>query len=125
MGLAAAGLAWMTGLNLTSGCAAHVMPPPIVLGLVLGLVMAPAMSPATSGVAAEDAGVASATVNTMQQIGGSIGTAQRFAPPSNSAGRSIRAGAGQPRQPFEGRAGHRARSLRVCQPRIISCGRRR
>lgn len=75
MGLAAAGLAWMTGLNLTSGYAAHVMPPLIVLGLGLGLVMAPAMSLATSGVAAEDAGVASATVNTMQQIGGSIGTA--------------------------------------------------
>lgn len=75
MGLAAAGLAWMTGLNLTSGYTAHVMPPLIVLGLGLGLVMAPAMSLATSGVAAEDAGVASATVNTMQQIGGSIGTA--------------------------------------------------
>jgi membrane protein implicated in regulation of membrane protease activity len=37
--------------------------------------MAPAMSLATSGVAADDAGVASASVNTMQQIGGSIGTA--------------------------------------------------
>ncbi len=36
---------------------------------------APAMSLATSGIAAEDAGVASATVNTMQQVGGSIGTA--------------------------------------------------
>jgi hypothetical protein len=37
--------------------------------------MAPAMSVATLGVEAHDAGVASATVNTMQQIGGSIGTA--------------------------------------------------
>lgn len=86
MGLAAAGLAWTTGLNLTSGCAAHVMPPPIVLGLVLGLVMAPAMSPATSGVAAEDAGVASATVNTMQQIGGSIGTALMLRPTEQLGG---------------------------------------
>src|SRR5213079_1853765 len=41
----------------------------------LGLVMPPAMQLATGGVAAEDAGVASATVNTMQQVGGSIGTA--------------------------------------------------
>lgn len=75
MGLAAAGLVWMTGLDLTSGYTAHVMPPLIAMGLGLGLIMAPAMSLATSGVAAEDAGVASATVNTMQQIGGSIGTA--------------------------------------------------
>ena len=33
------------------------------------------MSVATAGVAPEDAGVASAAVNTMQQVGGSIGTA--------------------------------------------------
>ncbi|MGA5129962.1 MFS transporter [Streptomyces olivoreticuli] len=75
MGLAAGGLAWMTALDLTSGYASGVMPPLIVTGLGIGLVMAPAMSLATSGVAAEDAGVASAAVNTMQQVGGSISTA--------------------------------------------------
>lgn len=75
MGLTAAGMAWMTTLDLTSGYASHVMPPLIIVGLGLGLVMAPAMSLAISGVAPEDAGVASATVNTMQQVGGSIGTA--------------------------------------------------
>jgi hypothetical protein len=37
--------------------------------------MAPAMNLATYGVQAHDAGVASAAVNAMQQIGGSIGTA--------------------------------------------------
>ena len=37
--------------------------------------MAPAMQGAVSGVDPDDSGVASATVNTMQQIGGSIGTA--------------------------------------------------
>jgi hypothetical protein len=41
----------------------------------MGLIMAPAMSLATHGVGEHDAGVASATVNTMQQVGGSIGTA--------------------------------------------------
>jgi EmrB/QacA subfamily drug resistance transporter len=75
MGIAAAGMVWMTALNLTSSYASHVMPPLIVVGLGLGLVMAPAMSLATSGVTATDAGVASAAVNTMQQVGGSIGTA--------------------------------------------------
>jgi dipeptide/tripeptide permease len=47
----------------------------MVMGLGLGNVFAPAMSSATLGVDASDAGVASAMVNTMQQIGGSIGTA--------------------------------------------------
>ncbi len=75
MGIAAAGLVWMTGLDLASSYTADVMPPLVVMGLGMGLVMAPAMSLAVAGVAAEDAGVASAAVNTMQQIGGSIGTA--------------------------------------------------
>ncbi|MDT0346715.1 MFS transporter [Streptomyces litchfieldiae] len=75
MGIAAAGLAWLTVLDLDSAYAANVMPPLIVSGLGIGLVVAPAMNLATAGVSPADAGVASATVNTMQQIGGSIGTA--------------------------------------------------
>ncbi|GAQ51174.1 MFS transporter [Streptomyces acidiscabies] len=75
MALGAVGLVWMTDLGLDSTYVTHVMPPLILTGLGIGLVMAPAMSLATSGVAAHDAGVASAAVNTMQQIGGSIGTA--------------------------------------------------
>ncbi|MFI5555672.1 MFS transporter [Streptomyces sp. NPDC051738] len=75
MGIAAAGMVWLTGLDLGSGYVAHILPPLIVAGLGFGLVMAPAMSLATSGVAAEDSGVASAAVNTMQQVGGSLGTA--------------------------------------------------
>jgi hypothetical protein len=55
--------------------AAHVLLPLLVTGLGIGLIMAPAMSLATSGVATDDAGVAWASVNTMQRIGGSIGTA--------------------------------------------------
>ena len=75
MGLAAAGMVWLTALDLNSSYATDIMPPLIVAGLGLGLVMAPAMSLATAGVAAEDSGVASAAVNTMQQVGGSLGTA--------------------------------------------------
>ncbi|MFE5819481.1 MFS transporter [Streptomyces sp. NPDC056479] len=75
MGVAAAGMVWMTALDLSSGYATDVLPPLIVAGLGLGLVMAPAMSLATAGVHAKDSGVASATVNAMQQVGGSIGTA--------------------------------------------------
>ncbi|MEV0848341.1 MFS transporter [Streptomyces sp. NPDC049954] len=74
MGLAGAGMAWLTGLNLSSSYAAHVLPPLLVAGLGLGLVFAPAMNTATSGIASRDAGVASAMVNTCQQVGGSVGT---------------------------------------------------
>jgi EmrB/QacA subfamily drug resistance transporter len=73
--LAGAGaLALMTRLNLHSTYPANVLPPLLILGLGLGLIFAPAMSLATNGVAPRDAGVASATVNTSQQVGGSIGT---------------------------------------------------
>jgi hypothetical protein len=41
----------------------------------MGFIFAPAFSTATLGVASTEAGVASATVNTSQQVGGSIGTA--------------------------------------------------
>ncbi|WP_217167732.1 MFS transporter [Streptomyces sp. AC512_CC834] len=74
MALGAVGLFWLTALGLDSSYVANVLPPLLVTGLGIGLVMAPAMSVGTSGVATEDAGVAGASVNTMQQIGGSIGT---------------------------------------------------
>jgi protocatechuate 3,4-dioxygenase beta subunit len=65
----------LTNLHVDSGYAATVLPAELLLGLGLGLVMMPAMSTATSGVEPRDAGVTSATVNTAQQVGGSIGTA--------------------------------------------------
>ncbi|WP_328875771.1 MFS transporter [Streptomyces sp. NBC_00287] len=73
--IAAGGMAWLTGIGVGSDYSTAVLPQLIVIGLGLGLVMPPAMQLATGGVAAEDAGVASATVNAMQQVGGSIGTA--------------------------------------------------
>ncbi|SEL25573.1 MFS transporter [Streptacidiphilus jiangxiensis] len=75
MGLAGAGMVWLTGLGLTSSYAAHVMGPLMVMGLGMGLIFACAMNLATAGIAPRDAGVGSAMVNTSQQVGGSIGTA--------------------------------------------------
>src|SRR5215831_7203540 len=46
----------------------------LAFGAGLGLVFAPVFNTGTFGVAPGDAGVASATVNTGQQLGGSIGT---------------------------------------------------
>lgn len=73
--LAAVGMVMFAQLDLTSTYAANILPGLIITGLGVGLSMAPAFSAATSGVDAEHAGVASASVNTFQQIGGSIGTA--------------------------------------------------
>jgi MFS family permease len=72
---AAGGMVLLAQLAVDSTYAAHVLPGLLLSGVGIGLVMAPAMSTATLGVDEHDAGVASATVNTMQQIGGSLGTA--------------------------------------------------
>jgi hypothetical protein len=53
----------------------HVLPYIILLGLGFGLSLAPAFSTGTLGLTPDDAGVGSATLNTSQQVGGSIGTA--------------------------------------------------
>ncbi|MGW2965261.1 MFS transporter [Streptomyces sp. NPDC001220] len=75
MAMAAAGLVWMTTLDTNSGYLTQVLPQLLLVGVGLGTVIAPAMSLATSGVADADAGAASAAVNTVQQVGGSIGVA--------------------------------------------------
>jgi MFS family permease len=73
--IAAVGLALLTNISPTSSYLTAVLPPLLLIGAGLGSVVPPSMSLATNGVAAADAGVASATVNAMQQVGGSIGTA--------------------------------------------------
>lgn len=73
--LAAAAMVALTGLTVDSTYAGHVLPALLPMGLGMGLVMSPSMQTATLGVAPKDAGVASATVNTSQQVGGSVGTA--------------------------------------------------
>jgi EmrB/QacA subfamily drug resistance transporter len=73
--LAAGALTYLTQLDVTSGYAGGVLPALLVLGLGFGMVFSPAINTATTGVQPQDSGVASALVNTMQQVGGSIGTA--------------------------------------------------
>ncbi|WP_436535959.1 MFS transporter [Actinoplanes sp. HUAS TT8] len=73
--IGAAGLLWLARIDTSSTYAADVLAPLIVTGIGFGLAMAPAMTAGTSGVEPHDAGVASALVNTAQQVGGSIGTA--------------------------------------------------
>jgi EmrB/QacA subfamily drug resistance transporter len=53
----------------------HVLPGLLLTGVGMGCIFAPAFSTATLGVQNSDAGIASAMVNTSQQVGGSVGTA--------------------------------------------------
>jgi EmrB/QacA subfamily drug resistance transporter len=73
--IAAAGMLWLTRLGVHSTYAADIMPPLMIVGFGMGTIMPASMQTATLGVQREYAGVASALVNTSQQVGGSIGTA--------------------------------------------------
>ncbi|MFE1170797.1 MFS transporter [Streptomyces sp. NPDC058773] len=73
--LAAAGLFTLRYLTAEPAYVSHVLPAMLLVGLGMGLIFMPVMATATSGVAPHDSGVTSATVNTAQQVGGSIGTA--------------------------------------------------
>ncbi|MDT0452284.1 MFS transporter [Streptomyces hesseae] len=87
--LAATGLFLLTFLTPEPAYASHVLPSEILVGLGMGLIFMPVVNVATSGVAPRDSGVASATVNTAQQVGGSIGTALL-----NTIATSVAVGAG-------------------------------
>ncbi|MCS5719191.1 MFS transporter [Herbiconiux sp. CPCC 205763] len=73
--VAMSGMIYLTHLNLDSVYAADILPPLMILGFGMGSIMPAAMQTATLGVDRQFAGVASAMVNTSQQVGGSIGTA--------------------------------------------------
>jgi EmrB/QacA subfamily drug resistance transporter len=68
------GMIYLTRLSATSSYLSGILPALLIMGLAFGLIFAPAINTATAGVQREDSGVASALVNTMQQVGGSIGT---------------------------------------------------
>jgi EmrB/QacA subfamily drug resistance transporter len=76
-GMLLAGIAMLllTRVGVHTGYATHILPALLLAGAGLGMVFAPSMATATGNVRPQDAGVASALVNTMQQVGGSIGVA--------------------------------------------------
>ncbi len=72
--IAAIAMVMLTGISPDSSYVSAVLPGTMVMGAGMGILFASAMSTATMNVSADDAGVASASVNMGQQIGGSIGT---------------------------------------------------
>ena len=73
--VAAAGMMVLTQLPVSGGYVTHVLPAEILLGIGIACAMVPAFSTGTLGVDQRQAGAAAATVNTAQQVGGSLGTA--------------------------------------------------
>jgi EmrB/QacA subfamily drug resistance transporter len=73
--LASLGMVLLTRIGVDTAYASHVLPSLILIGVGFGLTIAPSFATATLGVPRHDSGVASAMVNTSQQVGGSIGTA--------------------------------------------------
>jgi len=69
----AGGMTYLTQLTVTSSYVGGVLPALLIMGLGFGMIFSPAINTATAGVQRQDSGVASALVNTMQQVGGSIG----------------------------------------------------
>src|SRR6201999_799129 len=65
----------LTGLGPNETYVGSILPALILAGLGFGLIFAPAIATATLGVPAHEAGIASAMVNTSQQVGGSVGVA--------------------------------------------------
>ena len=107
--LAAGGMVWLTRIGLHSSYAARGAR--AAAGGrrgASGFTIAPSINTGTFGVAPQDAGVASATVNTGQQIGGSIGTSLLNTIFASAASPSYLTGAHQARRPWPAAA--RARS---------------
>ena len=71
----AAGMVWLTRIGVHSSYASALLGPLVVTGLGMGLIFSAAANTGTFGVSPCDAGVASASINTGQQLGGAIGTA--------------------------------------------------
>src|SRR5271155_440521 len=75
MALGVIGILLPARLSPGASYTSHVLPSLLIVGLGMGCIFAPAFSTATLGIDGSEAGVASAMVNTSQQVGGSVGTA--------------------------------------------------
>jgi EmrB/QacA subfamily drug resistance transporter len=75
MALAMLGMVILTTIGLHGAYVSRVLPATIAFGFGVGLIFSSSISNATARLAPADAGAGSAVVTTMQQVGGSIGTA--------------------------------------------------
>ena len=73
--LGTAGLLWLSTLDVDSTYAGTLLPAMLIMSIGMGFIFMAVTNVALVGISKDDAGVASAMVNTTQQIGGSLGTA--------------------------------------------------
>jgi EmrB/QacA subfamily drug resistance transporter len=73
--LAAGGMIWLTQLRVDSSYVSFILPAMVLLAVGMALVFVPLGNTSLTGVDDHDAGVASAMLNTTQQVGGSLGVA--------------------------------------------------
>jgi EmrB/QacA subfamily drug resistance transporter len=65
---------WLTHIGVRGDYVGDILGPLLITGVGMGFLFSTAINTGTYGVSPRDAGVASASVNTGQQLGGSIGT---------------------------------------------------
>ena len=75
LAMATVGMLYLTQISGETGYLSHVLPAELLMSVGMAGVFIPASSTALVGVDPHDAGVASALLNTTQQVGGSLGTA--------------------------------------------------
>src|SRR5882757_2113647 len=68
-----AGISWMSQLSASDGYVAGLLGPLMLVGLGVGFTMMPLTTFVLGGVAPKEAGSAAGLLQTMQQIGGSLG----------------------------------------------------
>ncbi len=73
--MAITGMLWFAQIGIHSAYWTHLFPAEMVMAFGMGMVFVPVNNTALIGVAPGNAGVASALINSTQQVGGSVGTA--------------------------------------------------
>jgi hypothetical protein len=92
--LAACGMAVLTQLQSASNYWSGILPAEILLGLGIACVMMPAANVATSRLEPHTAGLASAALNSAQQLGASLGTGILNAVATSATGAYLAMGGG-------------------------------
>ena len=73
--MGSAGLLWLAQIEPDSNYFSHILPSMVIMSVGMAFTFIPTATVALHGIEHRDAGVASATINTSQQVGGSLGTA--------------------------------------------------
>ncbi len=73
--MAITGMLWFSQIGVHTGYWNHLFPAELVMAFGMGMVFVPVNNTALIGVEPGNAGVASALINSTQQVGGSVGTA--------------------------------------------------